>query len=330
MLPNSIRLNIIYRRVEAEEAEEHRHNKHAIRRLLKRIQLQKTPLRLRLNPDLHQRHTDQARSQRNKPQHPCRPAEPNPRIQFAKDNRIDDASNRTPRRRKPVRERLLRRKVLRQQRDARHEQQPVADADAHGLAQHDLPVLGREARHHEAERDEGRAPRDQRLEVAPVEDRAGQHADEEQQERLDGADPGDLGGRAAGQQVRLVVGLEDAEGVDGAPGVEEEEEGAEDLEPGVEAAVGWGADVGGFLGGEWGERILWGKAGFGVEGVFDGGGVAGYGAQVVKLSLFVERTFLAALFRVVHLVFGSVLEPRLGSGRKFETQGNCQSSINCI
>ena len=54
---------------------------------------------------------------------------------------------------------------------------------------------------------------------------------------MDRADPGD-GGRWEGE-MRLLVGLEEAEGVYVAPGVEDYDVGHEDLGPGCEASIWW-------------------------------------------------------------------------------------------
>ncbi len=63
-------------------------------------------------------------------------------------------------------------------------------------------------------------------EVARVGEAAGEGADEEEEEDLEGADPGDVRGRAV--QRGGVVGLEEAEGVDHAPGVHDDDVGAGD------------------------------------------------------------------------------------------------------
>jgi hypothetical protein len=65
-------------------------------------------------------------------------------------------------------------------------------------------------------------------EVAGVGEPAGERADEEDEEELDRADPGDVGGWTV--QGGGVVRLEDAEGVDHAPGVHDDEVSAEDCE----------------------------------------------------------------------------------------------------
>lgn len=66
------------------------------------------------------------------------------------------------------------------------------------------------------------------------------------------ADPGDGGLREG--EVRGVVGLEDAKGGGEAPAGGDDEVGAEDLEPGQGATVGW-REGGGVVGGGGGEGV---------------------------------------------------------------------------
>lgn len=61
-------------------------------------------------------------------------------------------------------------------------------------------------------------------EVAGVGEAAGKGADEEEEEDLDGADPGDVGGGAA--ECGGVVGLEESERIDDAPGAHDDQVGA--------------------------------------------------------------------------------------------------------
>ena len=91
-----------------------------------------------------------------------------------------------------------------------------------------------------AEDDGEGADDEQFAEVAPVEYGTGEEPDEEDHVGLDAADPGDVGGGFAEEGAGFVVGLVDAEGVEDAPGVEEEGEDAEDVEPGAKAAIGRG------------------------------------------------------------------------------------------
>ena len=155
---------------------------------------------------------------------------------------------------------------------------------------------------------------DERLEVASVVEWAGDQTAEKNHERLDGADPADVGrgdgtGRLEDGTRRLVVGLENAEGVEETPGVEEDEEGGSDLEPGGETAVWWwgprrecggrwtsgaGCGVGGgrsargsffsVIRGDRSSRCNWGGL-FG--GSARGGGAAGCGGLVGDVSFVV-------------------------------------------
>lgn len=77
---------------------------------------------------------------------------------------------------------------------------------------------------------DARTPNDeQRAKIAAIIDRPGDDADDEHEERLDGANPGyRRGGRAEGHGSG-VVSLKNAVGVDDAPGVEPEHKGGEDV-----------------------------------------------------------------------------------------------------
>ena len=85
------------------------------------------------------------------------------------------------------------------------------------MGKHHLPVIRGNAQHHHAEDGEEGAKKEEGSEVACVIDGARGNANDEEQECLDGADPGNVGGRLGAQQVGFVVGLEDAEGIDNSP-----------------------------------------------------------------------------------------------------------------
>lgn len=131
--------------------------------------------------------------------------------------------------------------IGRHQGDGGTEHQAAAQALAEALGQEQLPVARAQRGHEDAEQLQHGAGGQHGLEVAGVGGAAGEGADEEQQEDLDAADPGDVGGRVA--QGLHVVGLEHAEAVDVAPGVEDDQVRHGDLQPGVPAAIGRRAGV---------------------------------------------------------------------------------------
>lgn len=117
-------------------------------------------------------------------------------------------------------------KVRRQRRDARAKQAPVAQPHADAQREQYLPVLRGDGHGEDAEDLEGHAEREDVAEIAGVAEPAGQGAHKEEEEDLAGADPGDVRGRPA--EGGGVVGLEQAEGADDAPGVHDDEMGAGD------------------------------------------------------------------------------------------------------
>ena len=101
-----------------------------------------------------------------------------------------------------------------------------------------MPVFCAEGGHEDAEDLEERAGEECRTEETVVSSAAGEGSYEKKEEDLDAADPGDSGWRVV--EGRDVVGLEDAERVDVAPGIEDDEMGHECLGPCCEAAIrGW-------------------------------------------------------------------------------------------
>lgn len=91
----------------------------------------------------------------------------------------------------------------------------VGEAHADALGEEELGVGGGEGGGEDAENLEGGTGHEDGAEVAGVGDAAGQGADGEEEEDLDGADPGD-GGRGHVEDLG-VVGLEYAKGIDEAP-----------------------------------------------------------------------------------------------------------------
>lgn len=141
----------------------------------------------------HSRPHDQDREpdghKRDEPQDARGPAEPNLLFQPAKHDGVDDTAEARTRRGQAVGQGFLGRKVLRQNGDRGDEEAAVADADAKGLGEHGLPVLLTQGGHHKAKRDEDRTRGDEGAKVARVIRRAGDDADEQEEKRLDRADP---------------------------------------------------------------------------------------------------------------------------------------------
>ncbi|TKW52750.1 hypothetical protein CTA1_7515 [Colletotrichum tanaceti] len=102
----------------------------------------------------------------------------------------------------------------RQDGDAQDGQAAHAGADAEPLRQEQLQEAPAEALGDGADDDEQGAGPEQLARVAQVEDGAGEAAQEDHQEALQGADGGDGEGGVLPQQVGLVVDLEDAEAGD--------------------------------------------------------------------------------------------------------------------
>ncbi|KAL8713808.1 MAG: hypothetical protein Q9225_006705, partial [Loekoesia sp. 1 TL-2023] len=140
------------------------------------------------------------------------------------------------------------------------EQASNSQADADALSKYDLVVIFPQACHqHPKDHHEG-AGSDQGAKIASVKDWAGQDTDEEEEETLDGANPGDGGVGLVGKKSGGVVFLVYTEGIDDAPigqsvlgkpagktvgdgetdslpCVKEDEMSTEDLEIGLEAAI---------------------------------------------------------------------------------------------
>ena len=123
---------------------------------------------------------------------------------------------------------------------------------------------------------------------------------------MDGADPGDVG-RGGGEEVAgFVVGLEDAEGVEDAPAVEPEEEGAEDMEPGAEATVG-----GAYIAVRW--RDCW--------GCLDIFLALRRGDMGLVVGLGIGENFVVVLGELCRAGCGRVWERHSGVGRRISRVG---------
>ena len=132
-------------------------------------------------------------------------------------------------------------KIRRNERHARRIDEPMPDPTAEGLGQKDLPIRRGKRRREHARQPQRHASQHGREIIARVHGAAGKGADEEEQEQLRGHDPRD---RGRGRVERFdVVGLEEAEAADVAPGIEHDKMAAEDLAPGLPAAIGRGSRV---------------------------------------------------------------------------------------
>lgn len=111
-----------------------------------------------------------------------------------------------------------------------------------------MVVSGGETGHHPAVDVQGGAHEEEPAGAVAVEEFAEEEAAGVHDEECRGGDAGEGGGGGGGRGAEegvVVVGLEDPEGVDGAPADEEDAPAAEGYEPGVEAAV-W--ELGGWIG----------------------------------------------------------------------------------
>lgn len=105
------------------------------------------------------------------------------------------------------------------------------------LRQENLPILLADTRHHDAKHMQEAPDQHQPSWTVAVVQHAddGTHAEDE--EDLQGWDPGDGAGGVGGEQLGLVVGLEDADAVEPAEAGEGGAPGAEHAEPGGEATI---------------------------------------------------------------------------------------------
>ena len=198
----------------------------------------------RLNRQIHQDHNPE----HQKPNDPHRPRIPDPRHQPHKQPRHHHSTHRRPRRRDPKRRGPPAPKPRRDAARAGIVHAAGAEGAADGLAEEQMVVPRRETGHHPAVDVQGGADEEEPLGPVAVEEFAEEEAAGVHGEERRGGDAGECGGgggRGAEEEGVVVVGLEDAEGVDGDPADEEDAPAAEGYEPGVEAAV-W--ELGGWVG----------------------------------------------------------------------------------
>lgn len=204
-----------------------------------------------------------------------RPAEADARQELLRDQREDDAARGAAAGGDGHGERAAGGEVGGDEGDSGAEDEAVAEALADALGEEELPVC---------EDLQGGAEGEHGAVVAGVEGAAGKGADEVDEEDLHGADPGD--GRGRGCQRAGVVRLEEAEGGQVAPAVDQHEVAHQHLRPGLEAAVrrGPGVDLEGASRG----------AGDG-EGVFEGAILPVLGREAFLGSLMRGELFFRVL-----------------------------------
>ena len=109
-------------------------------------------------------------------------------------------------------------KILRHDGRSREVQKAKPEPHHHALAEENLPVDVPDAGQEHAEDGEKRSKPQEDLEMPGVEDGADGEGKQEHEARLDGADPGDAGGRRLrAEQVQFVESLESAVGIHQAP-----------------------------------------------------------------------------------------------------------------
>ncbi|TPX17931.1 uncharacterized protein E0L32_011994 [Thyridium curvatum] len=152
----------------------------------------------------HDEHAEAAGRQRQEAQHAQRPAEADAPQQVLEDERVDDPAQAAAADGDARDEGAPAQEPLRQDGEPGHDDAAGAEADAEPLRQQDVPVLRADARHHGAEGDAEGAHGQERRAPPGVEERARDGAAAEQQEGLDGADPGYRRGRDGAEEVCLV------------------------------------------------------------------------------------------------------------------------------
>ena len=130
--------------VEAHEADEETEDGEGVGGFLEGGQVKQGALLGRENAHAHAHVGNNHGSKDEEANDPRRPREPDLRQQLVKDNRVDDATERASARGKAYREREFGREIRTQDGDAGHEDATRADADAEGLREEHLPVLGAE------------------------------------------------------------------------------------------------------------------------------------------------------------------------------------------
>lgn len=276
--------DVVKRKILAQSNQENPKQEQTIRRLAKRAELKHRARFPRRQPRLQQRAVHRPHGQHHEPHDPDGPGKPNARHKLARDGRIHEAARGAAARHDGHRDAAIARKIRSHQGHGGRELQAAAQAGQEALREEKMPVRAAQTGHHGAQRGQQHPRNHDPVEVSGVEQAPGKHAQRKVAQHLHRADPGH-GGRLEVQVVG-VVGLEDAEGRDHAPGVEDDEVAHEGLGPGFEAAVGWGAgvDYGGIAaGGDGFGEVCEGVFGFwGVRGAGGGCGVGGYSGDFFR------------------------------------------------
>ena len=223
---------IVKRKIHPPETQRDSNRIQQIRNLRERSPFDQRPRSPRRKPRPRKREGETHRSQHDKPQHPHRPTESDRGEQLPHHGRKHHPSRRGATRRDPDGERPPLGEISRQHRQRRTKQQSVPQSRTDALGEEKLPVRRTPRRREDADELQRQAGGEGVAEEPGVGGAAGERADEEEEEDLHGADPGDVRGGVV--ESGDVVGLEDAEGVDVAPRVEDGDVAHEDLCPGVE------------------------------------------------------------------------------------------------
>ena len=113
-------------------------------------------------------------------------------LESVEDYGVEDSSQRRPRSCYTRGKSFLRRKISRDDSHTGDKKTAASNPDADALCQHDLPVLGANGRHHHTEYDQERTSCYERPEVSCIVQRTCPDADQKEEVRLDGSDPGDI------------------------------------------------------------------------------------------------------------------------------------------
>lgn len=231
MRADDVVVNIEEWRIKSQEHEEAAEHEEHIRRISKGRPVDQAAFLPRQDAGLHQRDGHGERREHHEAEHSRGPREADAPQQLVEDDGVDDAAQRTAARGDADGGGQLGGEIRAQNRDGGDEEAARADADAEGLGEQSLPEGVAQREHHLSENDEEGAADQEAAHVAHVVEGAGEEAEELHHESLDRADPGDGGGGLGEEVAGFVVCLVGSECVQDTPGVEEDEEAADDLQP---------------------------------------------------------------------------------------------------
>lgn len=157
--------------------------------LLERGKVNQSTGLARRDPGLEEHERDDEAPDLNETDGPYGPREADPGQELPDHAGEHEAAGRAAARRDAHDEGPLLLPVRRDDGHGRAEEEPVAEAEADALREEQLPVLRAHGRREDAERHEGDADGHHWLEEAGVREAAGEGADEEEEEDLDGSDP---------------------------------------------------------------------------------------------------------------------------------------------